>query len=70
MCNNEGEALASPGTQRWDRETLALLMAQFEDLPFSRQCELRRDMQDVIVGLARLDASLSLESLPPTRAAG
>lgn len=65
-----GEALESSGNQRFDRDTLALLRCQFEGLPFERQCLLRREMQDVIVGLARLDATLSLESLPTARVAG
>ena len=65
-----GEALESPGNKRFDRDTLALLKAQFESLPFDRQCDLRREMQDVIIGLARLDACLSLESMPVARATG
>jgi len=58
-----GAALEFTSWEECDRETLDALRADFERLPIARQCELRREMQNVIVGLARLDAQLPLDSL-------
>jgi hypothetical protein len=58
-----GTALESPAQGKFDEDTLAALQEDFERMPLATQYELRREMQNVIVGLARLDAHLSLDSL-------
>ena len=61
-----GAALESHASGRFDEENLAALQDDFERMPLATQYELRREMQNVIVGLARLDAHLSLDSLTGT----